>query len=156
MINQHLHAIIYVRYLFDSPRFESIIHKTVCLRTMIQGCLKQRSTGSTPCECGRWLKLKIPSFIYISYCVCCVSAPHNPCRDATFRKCQRNVSGSKSKMYVMESVWQIGSWMGLVHTILSHWGRDKMDTKSQTKFSCAFSWMKMYEFRLKFHWSLCS
>ena len=38
--------------------------------------------------------------------------------------------------------------------LLTHWGRDKMDAISQTTFSSAFSWMKMYEFRLKFHWSL--
>ena len=37
---------------------------------------------------------------------------------------------------------------------LSHWGWDKMDAISQTTFSSAFSWMRMYEFRLKFHWSL--
>ena len=37
---------------------------------------------------------------------------------------------------------------------LTHWGRDKMDAISQTIFSGAFSWMKMFEFRLKFHWSL--
>ena len=30
----------------------------------------------------------------------------------------------------------------------------QMDAISQTTFSNAFSWMKMYEFRLKFHWSL--
>ena len=29
-----------------------------------------------------------------------------------------------------------------------------MDAISQTTFSSAFSWMKMLEFRLKFHWSL--
>ena len=29
--------------------------------------------------------------------------------------------------------------------VLTHWGRDKMD---------AISWMKMFEYRLKFHWSL--
>ena len=29
-----------------------------------------------------------------------------------------------------------------------------MAAMSQTTFSNAFSWMKMYEFRLKFHWSL--
>ena len=33
-----------------------------------------------------------------------------------------------------------------------HWGRDKMATISQTTFSNAFSWMKMYKFRLIFHW----
>ena len=37
---------------------------------------------------------------------------------------------------------------------LTHWGRDKMDDISQTTFSNAFSLMKMFEFRLKFHWNL--
>ena len=38
--------------------------------------------------------------------------------------------------------------------VLTHWGRDKIDAISQTSFSNAFSWMIMYESRLKFHWSL--
>ena len=37
---------------------------------------------------------------------------------------------------------------------LTHWGRDKMAAIFQTTFSNGFSWMKMYEFRLTFHWSL--
>ena len=37
---------------------------------------------------------------------------------------------------------------------LPNWGRDKMAAISQTTFSNAFSWMKMYEFRLWFHWNL--
>ena len=37
---------------------------------------------------------------------------------------------------------------------LTHWGRDKKNAIFKTTFSNAFSWMKMYEFRLKFHWSL--
>ena len=37
---------------------------------------------------------------------------------------------------------------------LTHWGRDKMVIICQTTFSNGFSSMKMYEFRLKFHWSL--
>ena len=37
---------------------------------------------------------------------------------------------------------------------LTHWGRDKMAAFSQTISSNAFPWMKMYEFRLIFHWSL--
>ena len=37
---------------------------------------------------------------------------------------------------------------------LTHWGRDKMDAILQTTCSSAFSWMKMFKFRLKFHWSL--
>ena len=37
---------------------------------------------------------------------------------------------------------------------LTHWGRDKINNISQTTFSNVFSSMKMFEFRLKFHWSL--
>ena len=37
---------------------------------------------------------------------------------------------------------------------LNHWGRDKIDAILPTTFSNAISWMKMFEFRLKFHWSL--
>ena len=36
----------------------------------------------------------------------------------------------------------------------THWGLDKMDAISQTTFSSAFSWMKIFWFWLKFHWSL--
>ena len=34
-----------------------------------------------------------------------------------------------------------------------HWSLGKIVVISQTTFSNAFSWMKMYEFRLRFHWS---
>ena len=37
--------------------------------------------------------------------------------------------------------------------LLTHWGREKMDAISQTTLSNVFSWMKMIEFRLTFHWS---
>ena len=36
----------------------------------------------------------------------------------------------------------------------THWGRDKKAVFSQTTFSNAFSWMKIYEFSLRFHWRL--
>ena len=37
---------------------------------------------------------------------------------------------------------------------LTYWGWGKMAAILQTTFSSAISWMKMFEFRLKFHWSL--
>ena len=40
----------------------------------------------------------------------------------------------------------------LDHNELTHWGQ--MDAISQTTFSNEFSWMKIHEFRLRFHWSL--
>ena len=42
----------------------------------------------------------------------------------------------------------------LMNVLLTYWGRDKMDTISQITFSNAFSWMKMFEYRLRLHWSL--
>ena len=49
-------------------------------------------------------------------------------------------------------------WMGLlascIYSIFTHWRRDKMDAISQTTFWGAFSWMKMYEFWLRFHRNL--
>ena len=37
---------------------------------------------------------------------------------------------------------------------LTHWGRDKVVSIFQMTISIAFSLMKMFEFRLEFHWSL--
>ena len=37
--------------------------------------------------------------------------------------------------------------------LLTHCGRDRMVDILRTTFSNAFSWMKIYEFRLKFHYS---
>ena len=42
----------------------------------------------------------------------------------------------------------------LLTLFLTHWGRDKMAAVSQRTLSSAFSWMKMLEFWLRFHWSL--
>ena len=41
-----------------------------------------------------------------------------------------------------------------VTAYLTHWARDEIDNISQTTFSNVFSSMKIFEFRLKFHWSL--
>ena len=42
----------------------------------------------------------------------------------------------------------------LLFPFLIHWGQDKMAAIFQTTFSNGFSWLKMYEFRLKFRLSL--
>ena len=39
-------------------------------------------------------------------------------------------------------------------SLLTHCSRDKMATIPQMTFLNAFSWRKMFEFRLKFHWIL--
>ena len=58
--------------------------------------------------------------------------------------------------YCHWSVWN--SRITLCDTLLgfclTHWGWDKITTISHTSFSNAYSWIKMFEFQLKFHWSL--
>ena len=39
----------------------------------------------------------------------------------------------------------------MIHTALTHWGRYKMANIFQTTFSNAFSSLKMFQLRLKFH-----
>ena len=45
-------------------------------------------------------------------------------------------------------------WVQFTKHCLSHWGRDKMAAILQMTFSNTLFWMKTFEFRLKFHWSL--
>ena len=44
--------------------------------------------------------------------------------------------------------------INIARATLTHWGRDKMAAISQTTFSNAFPWMKICQFRLRFHWTL--
>ena len=53
--------------------------------------------------------------------------------------------------------WQNGSHFAddiFKRIVLTHWDRDEIYNISQTIFSNVFTSMKMFEFRLKFHWSL--
>ena len=45
-------------------------------------------------------------------------------------------------------------WCNKKVVSLTHWGRDEIDAIFQTTLLNAFSWMKMYELRLRFHWHL--
>ena len=60
-----------------------------------------------------------------------------------------------------ERVVGLGAWTvitsltyGTWWSSLTHWRRGKMAAIFQTTFSNAFSWIKMSEFRLIFHWNL--
>ena len=41
-----------------------------------------------------------------------------------------------------------------IFNVLTHWGRDEVDAILQTTVSDTISWMKIFEFRLNFHWNL--
>ena len=54
----------------------------------------------------------------------------------------------------MEMISNYWPFVRGIHQSLTQWGRDKMHAILQTTFSSAFSWMKNFDFQLKFHWSL--
>ena len=56
--------------------------------------------------------------------------------------------------YIPEKNMIVLTWVKNGIMLLTHWARDKIAAISQTTSSNAFSWMKMYEFRLRFPWSL--
>ena len=53
------------------------------------------------------------------------------------------------------TTWQKPATNLIIWT-LTHWGWDMMAANFLMTFSNTFSWMKTYEFRLRFHWSLFS
>ena len=57
-------------------------------------------------------------------------------------------------VWIQQHTDGLEQWLRTSRCHLTHWGQDKMAAVSQTLFSNAYSWIKMYEFRLKFHWSL--
>ena len=70
-------------------------------------------------------------------CFCHTQAKHPVC-------CLKKYSIIKV-MSPKHYIWQVDS---------TNWGRDKMAGISQTTVSNAFSWMKIFEFRLIFPWSV--
>ena len=61
--------------------------------------------------------------------------------------------GNKNDQGIFRHEFNLLSSKWFVSWQLKHWGQDKMATIGQTTFSDVFSWMKIYEFRLIFHWS---
>ena len=72
-------------------------------------------------------------------------------QDGTHSSMVRTRISNASVPRVISHLWTVYAWS---EGLLTHWGRDKMDAISQATCSSAFSWMKILEFRLKFHWSL--
>ena len=56
--------------------------------------------------------------------------------------------------HVQIQTWQYWSDCDTFCTTLTHWGQEKMAAISETESSNAFSWTKIYECQITFHWSL--
>ena len=76
------------------------------------------------------------------------------CITPSIRHCRCNQVGDKSGPGWCPRAWEQGRHFNNTYGLLTHWDRDKMAAIFQTTFSNAFSWMKMHEFRLRFHWKL--
>ena len=73
----------------------------------------------------------------------------NMCKKYTVQDIYRAKSKMRSEITLLRSLpYRLGA------NELTHWGRDEMNNISQMTFSNVFFSMKMFEFRLKLHWSL--
>ena len=70
--------------------------------------------------------------------------------------CKWQVHLLERKYVILIQIWVMFALYGngVVQKLLTHWSRDKLATIFQKTLSNAFSWMKMYIFRLRFHWCL--
>ena len=97
--------------------------------------------------CDRW---EFPSIYKGHWQSPCTALPPGPVLGLRQRDCERVYRASAPSDIPPVLI----NWNPRHEVILTHWGRDKMAAIFQTTFSNAFYWMKLYEFRLKFHWSL--
>ena len=110
-----------------------------------------------------WIKVLFFSFcdwnqiIYEIYKIpsCALSTMFKMLNMTEFSKFIFWVTGYSQFLPAYFIAYKKGNSMNLIkNTMLTHCGRDKMAAIFQTTFSIAFSWMKKFEFWLRFHWSL--
>ena len=59
--------------------------------------------------------------------------------------------------YGTGALWDLWDWSvtrGRGTEVLTAWGKGKMAAVSQTTFSSAFPWMKMFKYSIEFHWNV--
>ena len=117
-------------------------------------------------QCSASINTHTHIYIYIYIYICPVTHAHTniystgplkviPNHAIMMTLWQENASGLL--WFPSQRVNVVGLWCFLcfiMDKLVTHCGRDKMDAISQTTFSNAFSWMKIFEFLFKFHWSL--
>ena len=97
--------------------------------------------------------IKILTFSFNKMHLKMLSAEWRPfCLSLNVLRSQLHLSGTMSS----RKQTQRGHEVNLLNHLqaVTHWGQDKMAAIFQTTFSNAFSWMKMFKFWLRFHWSL--
>ena len=97
-----------------------------------------------------YVLLNCDTFECFSYIICLFSASYST-------KCFQQLGegwGCKNILHHIFGRCYHAIWNTWFYKRLTHWGRDRIYTISQTTFSNAFSRTKMNEFLLGFHWSL--
>ena len=139
--------IYFVECLSKIKHILSVIHYTICGAVCFQ---------FTHLCCDDWDDIYTLSYYHHQIGI----MNYNPCIELRWRF-PTHKSGLNGFRVVLSgtqicsdsnTLWFVAVNEALV--TLTHWGRDKMAAIFQTTFSNAFSRMKMYEFRLRFQWSL--
>ena len=83
-------------------------------------------------------------------------APSFNCSPLPYWCCAQGCIAMTTRCISNLSSWKgsISEGQGWYHWCVTHLPLGKMAAILKTTFSSAFSWMKMWEFRFKFHWNL--
>ena len=102
--------------------------------------------------CLMWIPILVRQHLYIGNPLTrTMSSKRLVCSSHSSRIFHKNMSEPSWSVWLDH--WHLLS-AGTAMSPSTHWGPDKMAAISQTTLSITFSWMKMLELRLNFHWSL--
>ena len=111
-----------------------------CLQWCVQYRLLDRVMVDSTLTC-----IECASVQYLIICMCMNIYVYMCGHDTMYWLIRNGLLGMNNGNLELYNLWIV--------MVLTHWGLDKMAAISQTTVSNSFSWMKIYEFRIKFHCS---
>ena len=132
-ISPHLNLVLYLRKSTEKTESINILHNSLTCTKVINHKLQFIFHK------GEALVTARP---------CSSSVPHSLVLSELYWVCDKIVPGNHERYLYISHV---NHWVLIISI---HWGRCRMAAIFQTTCSNAFSWMKIYAFRLRFYWTL--
>ena len=89
-----------------------------------------------------------------THCGLFINTWHQAVRSVVIQEMACLSGGGNAAVTLTGNIFPSNSYWIICDSALTHWSRDQIDAITQTTFSSAFFWTKIFEFRLQCHWSL--
>ena len=159
IIRKNLYTTLYHnQYMAPYIRTSTVITVLFCAfnpRTFTTVIISNLFVVYTRLHSNHYLSGRLPDHVIISIKAICTDGYSNNCFYLLVATCRSPFNQLEASFWTTLTLQgDVDTLVWLAHILLTHWDRDKMAAISQTTFSNAFSWMKMFKCRLKFHWTL--